>query len=603
MTGMLKRFWMSYRNSQYYSADDMGLGKTLQAIGLILVNPPITDAPKTTLVICPVSVMSNWIQQIEEHVQPGTLKVAMYHGPDRADLLCNLNEIDVLISSYGTVSTDFGNEFPSQGKEKRKTKKRKVVSIFDLNFHRIILDEAHIIRNTKSRTFRGCCKLQATYRLCLTGTPLQNKPDDIHSLFSFLSVEPLGDKDIFRRAVSQPILNGDDMGLSRLRTMMAHIALRRNKNMTNLKIPEKTVELRSIEFPVDSPHKEIHDALFKSAQIAFKATLGAGEDKALKNYMMILETLTRIRQACVSGALVPKERLEAAEKVLAEVQGKKGELTPEEGEALLRKLKGAFDDTECVECAVCLNEMEESAAIILKTCSHVFCEPCVSKVATECRGLCPLCRQKFEPADMVKKSAASAAATAIDEGHKPLSQCMDDLGPSPKLEALVQAIDEMKDDEKGVIFSQFTKFLDLIGPFLAARGFTFVRIDGTKTASQRIAAMKEFSADDGPRFILCSLHAAGTGITLNRASHCFMMDTWWNVSVENQAMDRVHRIGQTRDVRVIRFVMKDSMEGRMIELQEAKAAIGKGAMEKLKPEEIRKARIGDLKSLFSIREA
>ena len=176
-------------------------------------------------------------------------------------------------------------------------------------------------------------------------------------------------------------------------------------------------------------------------------------------------------------------------------------------------------------------------------------------------------------------------------------------------------------DEKGVIFSQFTKALDVVEKYLVEKGFSFVRIDGSKTTKQRVTAMKQFGAEDGPRFILCSLHAAGTGITLTRASYCFMLDTWWNVSVENQAMDRyvsvgdhdggfsfiflffcsrVHRIGQTRPVKVIRFVMKDSIEERMIALQEAKAAIGKGAIQKLSADEVRKTRLGDLKSLFSI---
>ena len=590
-------------NTSHQSADDMGLGKTLQAIGLILAHRPKTaDVLKTTLVLCPVSVMSNWTQQIEEHVKPDTLRVAVYHGTDRDQLLSNLHDIDVVISSYGTISTDFGNEFPLHSTDKKggrkKKKAKKCASIFQQTFHRIILDEAHIIRNVKSRAFRGCCSLKATYRLCMTGTPLQNKPDDILSLLSFLSVEPLNDKEVFRRAVTQPIVNGDDVGLARLRTVMAHVALRRNKSMLNLKMANKVVEMRFIEFPARSPHKEIHDILFKSAQVVVRATLGAGDDKAIRNYMMILETLTRIRQACVSGELIPRERVEAAEMVLAEI-GKKGQLSPVEGEALLKKLKSAFDEAEPAECAVCLDEMEEGEAVILKTCAHVFCEPCVSKISAECCGFCPLCRKSFAPTDMVKKGMASAAASADSAS---IVRRTNDLGPSPKLQALLQAIAEMKADEKGVIFSQFKKFLDIIGPFMTARGFSFVRIDGSKTSTQRITAMKEFAADGGPRFILCSLHAAGTGITLHRANHCFMMDTWWNGSIEDQAMDRVHRIGQNRDVRVIRFVMKDSIESRMITLQEAKAAMGKGAMEKLNPDEFRKARIGDLKSLFSIRE-
>jgi len=578
-----------------------------ECLGLILANPPKPDAShKTTLVVCPVSVISNWVQQIEQHVAPGTLKVALYHGSDRYGLLSPKEHVDVLIASYGTFSTDYGNEFPSDRKEngkppkKKKARKRKGPSIFGHQFHRVILDEAHICRNTKSRTFAACKALQTTYRLCLTGTPLQNKPEDIHSLFSFLGVEPLGDAQIFRRAVSQPIQNGDDVGLALLRTMMAHVALRRNKS--KLQLVEKTVELRSIAFPDGCGHKTIYDSVYDSAKAVFAATLSAGDERVMKNYMMILETLMRIRQACLSGTLVPRERLEMAEQVLTELKGKKGQLTAEEGEALLKKLKGAFEgDAETFECGVCLEDVGENLAVVLRTCSHVFCEPCVTRVADQCRGLCPLCRHPYAVQDMIKQSAA-AAATQQEEKVVPMSQCMDDLGPSPKLEAMLQAIGEMKEDEKGVIFSQFTKFLDVIEPFLTANGYSFARVDGSKTVTQRNNAMKHFAADDGPRFILCSLHAAGTGITLNRGNHVFMMDTWWNISVENQAMDRVHRIGQTRPVRVVRFVMEDSIESKMIELQESKAAIGKGAMEKLTAEEKRKARLGTLKALFSIKD-
>lgn len=490
--------------------------------------------------------MSNWVQQIDQHLAPGTLKVGLYHGADRYSLVSAESDLDVLIASYGTLSTDYGNKFPKEGgkensgsgKEPKKKKQRKSKggpSIFDSTFHRIILDEAHMIRNTKSRAFSGCAALKATYRLCLTGTPLQNKPEDILALFMILSVEPLGQPDVFRRAISQPIQNGEEVGLARLRTMMAHISLRRNKS--KLELVEKTVEVRSIAFPPNCEHKKIHDVLFESAQHVFRATLASGDDKITKNYMKILETLMRIRQACVSGNLVPSDRVQCAQQVLALVKGKSGQLSAEDGEKLLTKLKGAFE--EAFECAICLDEIEENAAVILRACSHVFCEPCLSTVSQQGSGMCPLCRHKFKPHDMIKKSAA-AAAVAI-EGDENAQALAGNLGPTPKLEAMRLAIGEMKDDEKGVIFSQFTKMLDLIEPFLAAQGYTFVRIDGSKSATQRIAAIKEFSADGGPRFILCSLLAAGTGITLTRGNHCFMMDTWWNSSVEQQAMDRVSK--------------------------------------------------------------
>ena len=85
----------------------------------------------------------------------------------------------------------------------------------------------------------------------------------------------------------------------------------------------------------------------------------------------------------------------------------------------------------------------------------------------------------------------------------------------------------MKPDEKGVIFSQFTKYLDLIGQAVKEAGHSFVRIDGSVPATKRSEYIHNFNADDGPTFILCSLLASGTGINLTRGNYAFMMDCWW----------------------------------------------------------------------------
>mmetsp|Transcript_6605 Transcript_6605/g.13448 ORF Transcript_6605/g.13448 Transcript_6605/m.13448 type:complete len:129 (+) Transcript_6605:1259-1645(+) len=119
-------------------------------------------------------------------------------------------------------------------------------------------------------------------------------------------------------------------------------------------------------------------------------------------------------------------------------------------------------------------------------------------------------------------------------------------------------------------------------------------------ADQRLKAMKAFNGEGGPCLILCSLHAAGTGINLTRGNVVFMMDCWWNSSVESQAQDRVHRIGQTRNVRVLRFVMKDSIESRMVKIQESKSAQAKGAFGKLSDKEKRVSRLQDLRKLLEL---
>jgi SNF2 family DNA or RNA helicase len=345
----------------------------------------------------------------------------------------------------------------------------------------------------------------------------------------------------------------------------------------------------------------VFHTVFESAKIVFKAALQDGDDNAL-SHRSIFEVLTRLRQACCCGSLVPIERLEAAERVLEIATKKGGTLTAEEGKELLEKLKGALESDETTpECAICLEGMDESAAVVLRGCGHVFCQICISKVSMGHHSNCPFCRHAFLPDDMIKFSAAVAASAADEDsnGQLKLSQ-VEHFGPSPKMEALLQAIKEMKPGEKAVIFSQFTKFLDRVETFLKEKGCDLARIDGKKTGPQRIKAMKSFAEDGGPDFMLCSLHAAGTGINLTRANHIMMMDTWWNSSVEMQAFDRVHRIGQQKAVRVIRFVAAHSIESRMVDLQEAKAALSKGTFENLSNQEKKKARMGEVKRLLEL---
>jgi SWI/SNF-related matrix-associated actin-dependent regulator of chromatin subfamily A3 len=123
----------------------------------------------------------------------------------------------------------------------------------------------------------------------------------------------------------------------------------------------------------------------------------------------------------------------------------------------------------------------------------------------------------------------------------------------------------------------------------------------------RDEAMAKFNTEgttsaEEPRILLCSLKATCVGINLVRGNHVFLMNPFWNEATEQQAMDRVHRHGQTRPVRVVRFVMKDSLEERMLNIQSAKSTLGKASMEKLNKREKDKARITALRDLFQVQE-
>lgn len=196
---------------------------------------------------------------------------------------------------------------------------------------------------------------------------------------------------------------------------------------------------------------------------------------------------------------------------------------------------------------------------------------------------------------------------------------------SAKIHSLLNHLSRVPPNTKSVVFSQFTSFLDLIAPQLTRAGIHHVRLDGsmpqkaraevlaqfTKTESyedieeediQNAQAKTSSTSSSNPTVLLISLRAGGVGLNLTAASNVFMMDPWWSFAIEAQAIDRVHRMGQMRDVNVTRFVVKDSIEERMLRVQDRKMNIagslglrvgGDGS-----EDEKKKERIEELKLLF-----
>jgi len=154
-------------------------------------------------------------------------------------------------------------------------------------------------------------------------------------------------------------------------------------------------------------------------------------------------------------------------------------------------------------------------------------------------------------------------------------------GPAPqsssKLERLMEALaDVVADGHRALVFSQWTSLLDLIEPHLASSSTRFTRLDGTTV--DRAGVVNEFQAEDGPPVMLLSLKAGGTGLNLTAADHVFLVDPWWNPAVEDQAADRAHRIGQDKPVMVYRMVARDTVEERILELQERKRRLADAAL-------------------------
>jgi SWI/SNF-related matrix-associated actin-dependent regulator of chromatin subfamily A3 len=220
-------------------ADDMGLGKTIQVISLILADRQLGrragDAADATLILAPVSVMSNWSTQMEKHIKEKyALRVMFYHGTRKQPITPKeIGKYDVVISTYDSVSSEWHSE-------KSTTLPRKS-GVFSVKWRRIILDEGHNIRNPKAKKTIAVTSLLAQSRWALTGTPIINNLKDLFSLVRFLGLSGgLNNLEIFHGALIRPVTQGDPQGNKALQLLMGSICLRRKKEMSfiDLRLPE-----------------------------------------------------------------------------------------------------------------------------------------------------------------------------------------------------------------------------------------------------------------------------------------------------------------------------------------------------------------------------
>lgn len=208
----------------------------------------------------------------------------------------------------------------------------------------------------------------------------------MHSLFRFLDAYPLSDKQVFEQKVVKPIREKKEIGLANIRVVMAEIALRRTKNEveTTIQLVEKTVEIRKISFQEDSFHKDTHDELYDASRAAFIGLLRSGVQDVITNLYTLFKLVLRVRQACCHGGLIPAEDRVAAKRFCNDLNGVDiALLDQDEGKRLFEKLVHALTggrkdnnwnrEGEEEECAVCLENLDEETAIILRTCAHIFC--------------------------------------------------------------------------------------------------------------------------------------------------------------------------------------------------------------------------------------
>jgi non-specific serine/threonine protein kinase len=428
--------WLNYLREVQWGgilADDMGLGKTIQALSF-LHHLKSENGTLKALVVCPTTLMFNWQNEIRKFTP--NLSFYMHHGGGRTRGSLSDNGIDVIITTYGTLRSD-------------------IKQFVEVAFDYVILDESQAIKNPSSKVTKAACLLQATNKLCLSGTPLQNNTFDIYAQMNFLNPGMLGTVEYFKHNFSMPIDKFDEKEQKEhLRKFVFPFILRRTKEQVAKDLPEKQEMVLYCE--MGASQRKIYEAYRNDYR---DKLIGMVEEKGIqKSQLSILQGLMKLRQICDSPAIIKDENY---------------------------------------------------------------------------------------PNDSVK------------------------------LNELTREIAENIGDHKALVFSQFLGMLALIKEQLTKLGIDYEYFDGGSTIQEREKAIERFQNDSNCRVFLISLKAGGVGLNLTAADYVYIVDPWWNPAVEQQAIDRTHRIGQTKNIFAYRMICNDTVEDKILKLQDRKRSLAK----------------------------
>lgn len=430
---------MSYMNflREYHFggilADEMGLGKTVQTLSFLQYMKE-KGCKGPNLIIVPTSVLPNWEREAQKFV-PGMSRLIIY-GARRENMFKKISETDLIITTYALL-------------------RRDLEEMLKFRFNAIILDEAQNIKNPNTITARSVRKLDSRFKLCLSGTPIENSLLELWSLFEFLMPGFLGSQHAFQKGFVKPIKDGDEESLQYLKTRVSPFILRRTKSEVAKDLPPKVENVYYCA--LTDEQLELYASLAKKLKDQVMRTVD--EKGIAKSQISILDALLKLRQICCHPNLLKLN-----------IPGVNTALPSGKFEAFKDLLNGI-----------------------------------------------------------------------IENGHKVL------------------------------VFSQFVEMLKIIRVWLETTGMPYTYLDGT--SKDRFEQVDRFNNSPDIPVFLISLKAGGTGLNLTSADYVIHYDPWWNPAVENQATDRTHRIGQTRQVFSYKMICENTVEEKILKLQDQKRGI------------------------------
>lgn len=264
-------------------ADDMGLGKTVQTIAHVLTEVEAGRADRPSLIIAPTSLLHNWAAEAKKFAP--SLRVLILHGDHRRERYAYIKQCQLVITSYPLLIRD-------------------IEKLQRYEWHLVVLDEAHGIKNARAKGAQAARALNARHRLCLTGTPMENHLGELWSLFHFLMPGYLGEQDMFRTLFRNPIEKKDDQNArQRLHARLQPLLLRRTKDTVAKDLPPKTEILNTIE--LEKPQADLYETI--RAAVDRRVQEAIADQGLEKSQLIVLDALLKLRQVCCHPRLIKAE--------------------------------------------------------------------------------------------------------------------------------------------------------------------------------------------------------------------------------------------------------------------------------------------------------
>ncbi|KAG8213895.1 snf2 family dna-dependent atpase [Butyriboletus roseoflavus] len=530
--------WLYLLYNKEYScilADEMGLGKTIQVISFFAhLKERGNVGPH--LVIVPSSTLENWCREFARFA-PSISIQTYYAGKDERPALRqtlidtqrrqgkNDSGWEVLITTYNLA----------QGNDRDRKFFRRV------EWDCIVFDEGHVLKNFQSQRYQALLKFEARWRLLLTGTPLQNNLQELVSLLNFILPNLLGEtmdslRAIFKTKGDAKVALLSQERISRAKKMMTPFVLRRRKDQVLKDLPQKTERIEWCAM-TELQRSIYNDALQRSTKT-------------------ILEVDSNTPST--SGASTPNNTVQLGKKKPAKTPRTKDKYAENSSNVLMELRKAA---------------------------SH----PMLFRKLYTDQILTSITKLLLKEADFRKRGAVfqyvkedmevmtDAELQFFCQGYKSTrkyvqdEKCFLDAGKVTVLLRLLEDYAQQK--RKVLIFSQFTQILDILQAILKQKTIKYLLLTGSTAVDVRQSLVDEFTEDESIPIFLLSTKAGGMGINLTAASVVIMFDQDFNPHNDRQAQDRAYRIGQKRDVDVVKLITRGTIEEDMLRLGETKLAL------------------------------